>query len=90
MRVAKKKVDWRIKDKMYIIVNLINRRIILSNLDAHTISFKEVLKKTTLLSKKNKTPLIEVLTNIINYLHDNPDSITIRESFEKLSINNQK
>ncbi len=69
--------DWRIKDKTYIIVNLINRRIISSNPSGKIINIQYVLNKVKKISKKEKITILEVLTNIIYYLHKDADNINI-------------
>lgn len=69
--------DWRIKDKTYIIVNLINRRIISSNPSGKIINIQYVLNKVKKISKKEKITILEVLTNIIYYLHKDVNNINI-------------
>lgn len=75
--------DWRIKDKTYIIINLINKRIISSNPSGKMINVQFVLNKVKRISKKEKITVLEALTNIIYYLHKNVDTINIDYTLHK-------
>lgn len=69
--------DWKIKDKVYIIINIINKRIIEKNLYIKLIDVKEVTRAVKKISKVENISTLEALQKIIDNLHNNPDNIKL-------------
>lgn len=69
--------DWKIKDKVYIIINIINKRIIEKNLYIKLIDVKEVTRAVKKISKSENISTLEALQKIIDNLHNNPDNIKL-------------
>lgn len=69
--------DWKIKDKVYIIINIINKRIIEKNLYVKLIDVKEVTRAVKKITKLENISTLEALQKIIDNLHNNPDNIKL-------------
>lgn len=73
----KEPTDWKIKDKIYIIINIVNKRLLLKNPNSHLLGVEEVIRMIKKISKKENISMLEALQNSINYLHNNKDSIKL-------------
>ena len=69
--------DLKIKDKVYIIINIINKRIIEKNLYVKLIDVKEVTRAVKKITKVENISTLEALQKIIDNLHNNPDDIKL-------------
>lgn len=72
-----RKMDWRIKDKIYVIVNILNKRRAKKGKIYEPIETKEVINKMKYIMKKEKLSELDSLKIIINYLYDNLNEINI-------------